>query len=373
MNERIPQALQKVFMSTCITIARIAAIGGMLTTFTTSAQQWSHSGPLPRVGDSAVLDTATNKTIVFGGAATRLNDSGQNLADVWWLLNTGGVGLSWTTAQITGPKPAPRSDQSAVYDPGTNRMIIFGGGLGFASPCANDVWALSNANGTGGSPTWTRLSPSGTPPPPRLRHAALYDAGTNTMIVYGGNDCFSTRYGDLWVLSHANGQGGTPTWTQLSPTGPAPLGRQDLSAVYDSANNRMIVYGGEEGVPSLDPNVWVLTNANGSGGEPAWIQLSIAGDAPPARQFHSAVYDSSNNIMTVFGGRNESGQALNDVWILSNANGIGTSSWSQLSPPLTVGPVPTYAHAAVYNPASNKMTVLGGIGTVFADSGTFGP
>jgi len=345
---------------------------GVLMTLTanSSAQQWSHTGPLPRLGSSAVLDIGSNKTILFGGTASQLNDAGRNLADVWWLSNTGGSGLIWTTTSIGGSRPAPRNGHSAVYDPGSNRMIIFGGGLGYASPCSNDVWALSNANDTSGAPAWTRLNPSGTPPPPRLRHAAVYDTTTNTMIIYGGNDCFSARYGDVWILTHANGLDGTPTWTQLSPIGSAPPGRQSASAVYDPASNRMIIYGGEEGLPSLDGNVWVLTNANGTGGTPGWIELSISGTIPPARELQSAVYDSVNNIMTVFGGLNESGQSLNDLWTLSGANGIGVSEWTALNPALTLGPVPTYEHNAVYNPSSNKMTVLGGIGTVFTIQGT---
>src|SRR5450755_1152001 len=181
------------------------------------AQQWSNSGPLPRYSSSAVLDLSTNKMIVFGGNLTELNGSGINLNDVWWLNNTGGSGLSWTKAPIAGTRPAKRSGQSAIYDPGSNHMIIFGGGLGLASPCVSDVWALVNANGVGGTPAWAQLSPSGGPPAPRLRHTAVYDQTTNTMIVYGGNDCFSARFGDVWILKNANGIGSAPVWSQLFP------------------------------------------------------------------------------------------------------------------------------------------------------------
>ncbi len=248
--------------------------------------------------------------IVFGGAA---GAASLNLNDVWWLSNPGGVGMNWTRAPITGTKPAPRGGPTAVYDPGSNKMIIFGGALGFASPCANDVWALSNANGVGGTPAWTRLGTAGTPPSPRTRLASVYDATTNTMIIYGGNDCFSARYADVWTLSHANGTGGTPTWVQLSPAGTAPPGRQASNAVYDPASNRMIIYGGEEGTPALDNNVWVLTNANGTGGTPAWIQLSVAGTPPTPRCCGAATYDAANNIMTVFGGAENGGGVLNDT------------------------------------------------------------
>lgn len=320
------------------------------------AQQWTNAGPLPRTSHSAVLDPSTNKTIVFGGADSRLSPGFGNLNDVWWLNNAGGTVLFWTRAPIAGTHPAARSGQSAIYDPGSNRMTIFGGGLGSASPCTNDVWSLANANGVGGTPAWAHLSTSGGPPAPRLRHTAVYDQGTNTMIIYGGNNCFSTNFSDVWTLTNANGAGGTPTWTQLSPTGAGPGSKEDLSAVYDSADNRMIVYTGEAGNA-----VWVLTSANGTGGTPAWLQLSPSGAAPPARNSHSAVYDATNNIMTIFGGQNGV-VAFNDVWTLSNANGLGAPAWTQLNPTLTFGPFSRWGQSAVYNPTTNKMIIFGGNG-----------
>jgi len=321
------------------------------------AQQWSASGPLPRYSHSAVLDPSTNKMIVFGGVLTQLSGQGLDLADLWWLNNTGGTNLSWTKVQASGTRPTARSGQSAVYDPGSNRMIMFGGGLRLASPCVSQVWALANANGVGGTPTWTQLRTTGGPPAARLRHTAVYDQTTNTMIIYGGNGCFSTNFGDVWILTNANGIGGTPTWAQLSPTGAGPGANEDVSAVYDPATNRMIVYTGAAG-----DDVFVLTNANGTGGAPAWLQLSPSGTAPPARNLHSAVYDSVNNIMTIFGGQN-AGTAYNDTWTLSNANGLGAPAWTQLNPTLTTGPDPRAGHSAVYNPATNKMTIFAGVGT----------
>jgi hypothetical protein len=125
----------------------------------------------------------------------------------------------------------------------------------------------------------------------------------------------------------------------------------------------MVIYGGDEGTPPADNSVWVLTNANGTGGTPAWIQLSPAGTAPPVRDSHSAIYDAANNIMTIFGGSSEAGLGLlNDAWILAGANGLGSPAWTQLNPALTTGPGPRAGHTAVYSPTTNKMTIFGGIG-----------
>src|SRR5262249_36144006 len=126
--------------------------------------------------------------------------------------------------------PLPRSAEM-VYDSVTNRFIIMGGCLGNCLPIATDLWVLTNANGLGGTPAWLKLAPTGGPPGPRVNQVLAYDPGTNSMIVFGGqNGCCANQvtYGDVWVLSNANGLGGTPTWTQLSPTGGPPRGQDGI-------------------------------------------------------------------------------------------------------------------------------------------------
>jgi hypothetical protein len=66
-------------------------------------------------------------------------------------------------------------------------MIVFGGGGGNTSPCYNDTWVLSNANGLNGVPSWTQLATAGGPPSPRYA-PAVYDPTSNTMIIFGGNN-----------------------------------------------------------------------------------------------------------------------------------------------------------------------------------------
>jgi len=322
----------------------------------TMAQTWTSAGPLPRFDHSAVLDSITNRMITFGGSNSPNNSSQpKNFNDVWRL---NGATLAWTRVNPNGTRPTGRNGHSAVYDPGSNRMVIFGGGLGFSSPCANDVWVLKHANGDGGKPAWTQLNPGGGSPAPRLRHTAVYDSTNNRMIVFGGNDCFSTNFGDVWVLSNANGLGGTPTWKQLNPSG-SPGTAEDSTAVYDPGSNSMIVFGGTLG-GSATNQVWVLSNANGLGGTPTWTQLSPSGTLPPGRNEPRAVYDANNNLMTIFGGNNATG-ALGDVWVLSNANGSGgTPTWTQLGPFSFFAEART-AHSAVYNPSTNSMTIFGGI------------
>lgn len=242
-------------------------------------------------------------------------------------------------------------------------MIVFGGAEGESSPCANDVWVLTNANGNGGTPAWSQLSPSGGPPSPRAQHGAVYDPNTNTMIVFAGQDCFHTVFGDVWTLSNANGIGGTPTWIQLAIPGSGPSPREVTGGVvYDAASNNLILFGGSDS-SGVHNDVWVLSHANGQGGTPGWTQLSPSGTLPPSRANGSTIYDAKYNSLTIFGGQGTSG-LLSDVWVLSDANGLGgTPAWAEL------GPFSLFAesrnfHTGVYNSKTHNMTIFGGFTTV---------
>ncbi len=104
------------------------------------------------------------------------------------------------------------------------------------------------------------------------------------------------------------------TWTQLIANGntlSSPTMRYSPKAVYDPANNRMITFGGYMNYSYLN-DVWVLSNANGLGGTPTWVKLSPNPDPtqttngynglPVIRADHTAIYDAANNRMTIFGG-----------------------------------------------------------------------
>jgi hypothetical protein len=124
------------------------------------------------------------------------------------------------------------------------------------------------------------------------------------MVVFGGSTA-ADIVNDVWVLENANGLGGIPNWTQLLPTGGPPDVRGHHSAVYDAATNRMIVFGGES--PALN-DIWVLENANGLGGIPNWIQLNpapdpVSGQPPSERAAHTGVYNPATNRMVIFAGR----------------------------------------------------------------------
>jgi hypothetical protein len=369
---------------------RQALLAGILILIVTAcagqaaAQSWSQVGPGPKGGHSAVININSDRMIVFGGFSIwsgRLND-------VWLLTHPDGVGgpQSWRRL-VPGNSTPVRSGHSAVYDPASNRMIVFGGDVNPSvdrtgtcfNYCSNDVWVLTHADGNGGTSSWTQLTPSGLAPSARESHSAVYDSANNRMIVFGGRGSFHAGMSndDVWVLSHANGLGGTPAWTQLHPAGSSPAGRSGQSAIYNDTSNRMVVFGGSHCIAYACSDLndaWVLSNANGDG-TPYWTQLSPTGTPPVQRFEHTAVYDPATNRMVVFGGSRshmliQFDGVLNDVWVLSHADGTGGSPvWTE-STPSGIVPNRRSRHTAVYNAANNCMIVYGGLTKDVDGSGT---
>ena len=100
-----------------------------------------------------------------------------------------------------------------------------------------DVWALSLA----GSPAWTQLAAEGTPPGGRYFHTAIYDPVRDRMVVFGGYDGLPLN--DVWTLSLA----GSPGWMHLTPAGTPPTARWANTAIYDPVRDRKEEIGGTDG------------------------------------------------------------------------------------------------------------------------------
>jgi hypothetical protein len=247
----------------------------------------------------------------------------------------------WNQPTTTGTPLGKRFGHSAVYDALRDRLLFFGGNDSTADQ--NDVRALTLS----GTPAWSQLSPSGTPPAVRSGHSAVYDAVNDRMVVFGGTGGSGTM-NDVWALSLS----GTPAWSQLSPSGTPPPTLWGQSAALDDDANRLIIFGGNDG--SLQNKVYALSLT----GSPAWAELLPSGTPPAARQQASMV--SLGTHMLVFGGdvTGMGGGATNDAWLLSL---YPTPSWRQLEVGPTLPPG-RWSHAAVLDRTTFEMIVFGGSG-----------
>jgi hypothetical protein len=317
----------------------------------TKAMIWkpfTTGGPGFRADHSAIYDSPGHRMIVFGGQ----DDFFTYYNDLW------SFDLSKITAAITAPwspltaagsgsnVPTPRVGHSAVYDSQYNRMIVFGGQD--AAGYQNDVYILTLDL----TPTWTRAAVTGTPPSGRLGHTAIYDFAHQQMVVFGGND-LSGEKADTLLLSLP--QNPPFAWTP-SPSGGGPVKRTEHAAIYDGFRQQMLIFGGLDNMTLPDGSImnndtWSLTFGLSS----SWTLRSFA-STPSFRQGHSAVYDAANQRMVVFGGDTTTvPTASSEFWALR----LDTpSTWIFLSP--GTPPDPRYGHTSIYDSGFQRVVIFGG-------------
>lgn len=315
-------------------------------------------------GSPGVYDPGSDRLIFFGGT----NPSGKNENDVWVLVNANGLsGASHWLRLIqngTAGSPPARSGHSTVYDQANNRLIVFGGCSGNCVPALNDVWVLSNANGLGGTPAWTQLTPNSAAPTARANASAAYDPARNWLMIFGGQDGSAdpcATFSDIWVLTNANGSGGTPVWSSSTNVGNTPPAGNGAAAVYDPVTGVLTSFGGVSNVKgncTANSGVWTL-NTLPSPFLNTWQVETPNGVPPSNRSFASAVYDSVGGRMLLFGGVDNHGNYLDDVWTLSTATGLGTPQWAIMNPK-NAAPPGRSTQIATYDATGRRLTIFGG-------------
>src|SRR5438552_1152868 len=109
-----------------------------------------------------------------------------------------------------------------------------GGGSTDAGP-ATEVWELSLPSPPS-YPVWTKLSPAGGPPPKSSSsrdYTAVYDSANQQVVLFGGtapaDGGGDTPLGQVWTLSVASTP---PLWAQVQPGGAGPGPRVGHAAAY---------------------------------------------------------------------------------------------------------------------------------------------
>ena len=288
-----------------------------------------------------------NESLAAGGYARVITDliNGNHTNEMWIYNHTSGY---WRPA-LRGKAAigwTNREGAVAIYDTNRNRFIIWGGLAGnntSNNTYFNDTWELkADANN---EYQLTKLAPTGTKPSARWLAAAVYDAVNDRMVVFGGDD--GTNYlNDVYTLSFSGGADGA--WASLTPSGTAHTAVRQAGYAYDSTNNRMYIFGGGTGVSSF-------TNTNhyislGSGTE-AWS--SALATSPTARRGMTCRYDAAKGKIICFGGFNGT-VVYNDLYTYS----VSGNSWSTLTP--SVNPEARRSHFVGIDETNDKYVIFGG-------------
>ena len=73
-----------------------------------------------------------------------------------------------------------------------------------SASAATQGWILTHANGLGGTPAWQLLAPTGGPAPQSSDFAMWFQPGTNRATAWGGMTCANSACsltGAMWTLA----------------------------------------------------------------------------------------------------------------------------------------------------------------------------
>jgi Galactose oxidase, central domain len=317
-------------------------------------------GPPPTRSCSAVYDAAGERFIVFGGW------DGSVMQNSVWALDVGGQDSptppapEWTRlcdATSCGAGPSPRRASQMILDPRANDMVVFGGLDGVYR---NDLWTLD----LDGDPTWTRRSVTGEQPDARGGHSLTLDASRRRAWLVGGTST-GADYGDTWSLDLD-----TFTWTRadVACVDGCPPARSGATLVHDTGNDQLMFYGGWNSATNVyPPDVWALRDLDGV---PTWHRVGLDSERPQPRYFHVSGFDSAQGRMVTFGG-GSGGNAYKDTLALYLPVG-GEAAWRGVQPTTLL--TARDQVAVTFDEGSGRITAFGGFGSgVFpgsADAGT---
>lgn len=194
--------------------------------------------------------------------------------------------------------------------------------------------------------TQTRTFAFGQIPCPRNQPVIAYHEELEVIFLFGGFCSESkTRLKDLWKFENG-------AWKEIS-SNQAPQARSGHALVYDSSNDRLILFGGKNNDGELLSDLWSWEGTD-------WQLLSEQG--PPARQSHRIVTTKSGIIL--FGGSNGDGKSLSDTWIFSENSWVENNTGTK--------PPGRRQHTLTFDEKRKKVVLFGGFDRVEGEKIVFG-
>jgi hypothetical protein len=231
--------------------------------------------PAPRYAHSVAFDVGRGELVVVGGR-TETGRTGET-----WAWN----GSTW---RLAGSLP-PHEQMAIAYDARRGRIVAFGGiALGFDGfdHHVSETWQWDGS-------TWTEIA-IGTGPPARAKHAMIYDAKRDRIVMFGGESEYQS-FNDLWELDGA-------TWTQRNAT-LVPARRSAHAMAYHANRATTVIVGGRaapvDGGGALG-DTWEWDGTN-------WTPIATF-VAPSLRVDRVAAYHAGTARVVMFGG------AASETW-----------------------------------------------------------
>lgn len=373
---------------------------------------WTQHGPLPRpatlhydpaLGAVVALDLTTSgptQDHVWTGTAWNPLPAGARPQHVWGstaadharsrlVVFTRGTpgpggetwewdGTTWTQRLPTAAPP-PRDQAGMAWNPGANRVVMFGG-MDSSGP-VNDMWEWDGATGT-----WIAQNPT-TRPPPSTSWLLDFDANESRMILLDrhrqSHDDYYWDSGDWQTLPTLPAALSWPfignhwgnntlvvtrgartttwdgqSWTATTAPGAVPRTRHS-PMTWDASSNALVVFGGLEIFPSfvVYGDTWTFDGA-------VWTQAAPP-SAPSPRHGHALLSHSALPGVVLFGGTDVAGAALAETWTFSNG------AWTDLTSALPAAPPAGDCRGANGDPGSDPFLLADGGTEVWQWSGNW--
>ena len=200
--------------------------------------------------------------------------------------------------------------------------------------------------------TNTTVKVSAAYPQKRQSHSMVYDSVNDRMIMYGGQTdaTYVSWKTDTWAYDLNNN-----TWTIMSPES-VPYQKTGSEMAYDSESEKLINFGGTHAEDYCSNQTWIYDFI-----EDSWTNANPA-NTPRLRSGHAMAYDSESDMVIMFGGGlpnedyNPYGGLVqyNDTWAYS----FNTNTWTNVTP--AISPLGRNAANFVYDSESDRIVLFGG-------------
>lgn len=227
------------------------------------------------------------------------------------------------------------------YDRAPNEGFYFGTQNGYlyaysVAKLDNEDWAYNSSTGI-----WNPFSRSEGEivPSPRKDFGMAYDSANKRIVLFGGFD--GSLNDETWIYDPENA-----TWSKIDAA-IHPSERRGHAMTYDSDSGKIVLFGGitDETPLTYSDETWTFSVSNST-----WFEEPVPiGTAPSSRAECAMTYDTENKLVVLFGGS----AGGNETWTYN----VTARTWNIVS---TLGPFERSEHAMVYDSANNVTVMFGG-------------